>query len=168
MRLLNVTAQVRLAEPADVPALLMLMRELASFEDYLQHFAVDESALLERAFGPQAQCQVFVAASVDGLCGYAVVLEIPFTYDLRPRVVLKELYVAPQARGTGLGTSLLREVARWSSSRGAGQLSWLVLKGNRRAETFYRRLGGVPDSKWIAYEMDGTRLAALTEQAEQA
>ncbi|MET1079587.1 MAG: GNAT family N-acetyltransferase [Pseudomonas sp.] len=165
MRLLSGAARVRRAQPADVPALLVLMRELAAFEDYLEAFALDEPALLERALGPQAQCQVFVAEWADGLCGYAVVLEIPFTYDLRPRVVLKELYVAPQARGTGVGTTLLREVARWANSRGAGQMEWTVLRGNGRAETFYRRLGGRPDSKWIAYRMDANGLAALAEQA---
>ena len=140
------------------------MRELAAFEGYLDEFALDEPALLERAFGPQAQCQVFVTESAGGLCGYAVVLEIAFTYDLRPRGVLKELYVLPRARGTGLGATLLREVARWTAGRGAGRLSWTVLKGNRRAESFYQGLGGRPDSKWIAYEMDAAHLATLAER----
>ena len=76
---------IRQACPRDVPQLLALMRELAAFEDYLADFAVDEGALHRRAFGPAAQCRIFVAEAAGELRGYAVALLVPFTFDLRPR-----------------------------------------------------------------------------------
>ena len=91
---------IRQACAADVPQLLALMRELAAFEDYLAQFAVDEQALRQRAFGPAAQCQAFIAEAEGELLGYALALLIPFTYDLRPTARLKELYVRP-ARDVG-------------------------------------------------------------------
>lgn len=152
---------IRQACVADVPQLLELMRELATFEDYLADFAVDENALLQRAFGPTAQCQVFVAESEAALLGYAVALLIPFTYDLRPTVRLKELYVCPGQRSQGLGQRLLAELASWAVRQGAGRLHWDVLAGNSQAEAFYQRLGGRPVEKWIAYEMDDATLQTL-------
>ncbi|WP_240008839.1 GNAT family N-acetyltransferase [Aquipseudomonas campi] len=114
-------ARVRAAQVTDIPALLVLMRELAAFEDYLTDFAVDAQALCERAFGPGAQCQVFVAESVGVPCGYAVALLIPFTYDLRPTCLLKELYLQPEQREQGLGRQLLAGVASWAIDQGAGR-----------------------------------------------
>ncbi len=148
---------------ADIPALLPLMRELAAFEGYLADFAVDAQALRERAFGPGAQCQVFVADSAGVLCGYAVALLIPFTYDLRPTCLLKELYLQPGHRSQGLGQRLLSSVACWARAQDAGRMKWDVLAGNDRAQSFYQRLGGRPVSKWLAYEMDQSALLQLAD-----
>jgi diamine N-acetyltransferase len=152
---------IRAAIETDVPALLALMRELAAFEDYLADFAVDEAALHRRAFGPAAQCRIFVAEAAGELHGYAVALLVPFTYDLRPTVRLKELYVRPNQRSRKLGQRLLAELADWAVQQGAGRLHWDVLAGNSRAETFYQRLGGRRVEKWIAYEMGDAALQAL-------
>ncbi|WP_068825892.1 GNAT family N-acetyltransferase [Pseudomonas sp. BMS12] len=152
---------IRQACAKDAPQLLALMRELAAFEDYLTDFAVDEAALHRCAFGPEAQCRIFVAEAADALLGYAVALSIPFTYDLRPTVRLKELYVRPGQRSQGLGHQLLVSVAQWAMQQGAGRLHWDVLTGNARAESFYRRLGGRPVQKWIAYEMNDAELRQL-------
>ncbi|WP_256625639.1 GNAT family N-acetyltransferase [Pseudomonas sp. LPB0260] len=154
---------MRRARPADAPQLLGLMRELAAFEDYLTSFAVDEPALKRRAFGDEAQCQIFVVEREAALLGYAVALTIPFTHDLRPTVRLKELYVKEGQRAQGLGRKLLGAVANWSLTEGAGRLHWDVLAGNRRAQAFYRRQGGRPVSKWLAYEMDDAALRLLQQ-----
>ena len=155
------SATVRAATPEDVPTLIELMRALAAFEDYLDDFRVDEQVLLNRAFGPSAQCQVFVAQWLNQIAGYAVVLEIPFTYDLRPTVLLKELYVADQCRSEGLGQALMQQVAVWARAKGAGRLKWDVMVGNHMATKFYERLGGVPDDKWLAYQMDSQTIENL-------
>lgn len=79
--MLTLSCGVRLAVPEDVPRLITLMRALAEFEDYIDDLKVDDQDLLARAFGPNAQCQIFVAEWDACVSGYAVVLEIPFTYD---------------------------------------------------------------------------------------
>ena len=152
---------IRTATETDVPALLALMRELAALEDCLAEFAVDEEALVQRAFGPAAQCRIFVADADGELHGYAVALLVPFTYDLRPTMRLKELYVTAHWRSQNLGRQLLGALAQWGLEQGAGRLHWDVLAGNSRAEAFYQRLGGRRVEKWIAYEMDDAALQAL-------
>ncbi|ENA27497.1 GNAT family N-acetyltransferase [Pseudomonas luteola] len=159
--MLSMSATVRAATPEDVPTLIELMRALAAFEDYLDGFRVNEQVLLNRAFGPSAQCQVFVAQWMSQIAGYAVVLEIPFTYDLRPTVLLKELYVVDHCRSEGLGQALLQQVAVWARAKGAGRLKWDVMVGNHRAAKFYERLGGLPDDKWLAYQMDSQTIETL-------
>ncbi|MFZ6757782.1 GNAT family N-acetyltransferase [Undibacterium sp. Ji50W] len=144
---------VRYAKAADAPALLAMMRELAAFEGYLSAFCVQEQDLLARGLGHEpAQFHALLAESADGaLLGYAVLVEIAFTYDLRADCRLKELYVSPAARSLGVGTALMQAVLVHAKSRGCGRLKWDVLPGNENARQFYRRFGGQPDTGWEAW-----------------
>jgi GNAT superfamily N-acetyltransferase len=141
------------------------MRGLARFEGYLERFAVTSRELERRAFGRRAQCAIEVAESVatGEILGYAVVLTTPYTYDLKPTLTLKELYVEPDFRGLGVGRALMRAVAARATALSAGRLRWDVLPGNDRAEAFYQSLGGRRVDNWIPYVMDEpafTHLAA--------
>lgn len=142
---------VRCATARDAAPLLRLMRELARFEGYLGQFRVTENDLLERALGRGARQEfmAFVAESASGdLLGYAVVYGVPFTYDLRPNLVLKELYVDGAARGLGIGRALMAAVMAEGKARGCARLKWDVLPDNMQAQAFYRSLGGAPDTGW--------------------
>lgn len=144
--------RVRRAQAGDAAPLLALMRELAAFEGYLEWFRVTEADLLARGLArPDADAPEFVAFVAEhgaGLVGYAVVVETPFTYDLRPTLTLKELYVHADARGSGAGGALFEEVLAHGRERGAGRLKWDVLPTNEPARAFYRRAGGAPDADW--------------------
>ncbi|GAB5373846.1 MAG: hypothetical protein AcusKO_03080 [Acuticoccus sp.] len=78
----------------------------------------------------------------------AVTYVVPWTYTLRPKLVLKELFVAEGGRGRGIGRSLMECVRGQAREVGADHFSWTVMKGNTRAEAFHRALGGRPDAKW--------------------
>ena len=165
--MLNFSSAVRLAVPEDVPGLITLMRALAKFEGYIDDFKVDDQDLLARAFGPKAQCQIFVAEWDACVSGYAVVLEIPFTYDLRPTMLLKELYVAEACRGRGLGHALMQHVASTALDKGAGRIKWDVMVGNDPAEAFYQALGGHREGKWIPYQMGSLEIEKLATSMER-
>jgi GNAT superfamily N-acetyltransferase len=145
------TPQVRMAGPADAEALLASMHELARFEGYHGQFKVTAAELLVRGLERKGTPE-FVAfvAEHPGKApfGYAVVVETPFTFDLRPTVTLKELYVRESARGIGAGGALFERVLMHSRARGAGRLKWDVLPVNEPARAFYRHAGGAPDADW--------------------
>lgn len=142
---------VRRAGAGDAAALLVLMRALARFEGYLDQFRVTETDLLERGLVQGAR-QEFTALVADdgsgGLLGYAVVCSLPFTYDLLPNLLLKELYVEDARRGLGVGRALMAAVIAEGRARGCARLKWDVLQGNTKAQAFYRSLGGAPDARW--------------------
>jgi GNAT superfamily N-acetyltransferase len=140
---------VRQARPEDAGPLIGMMRALAAFEGYLPRFRVTAADLRVRAFGPGAQCGILVAHGPDGrLAGYAVWLVQPFTYDLRPTVILKELFVEPTHRHCGIAADLLAHLQRDAERIGAGQVTWLVLPSNDAAKRLYRHFGGAPDTDW--------------------
>lgn len=91
---------IREAKETDIPNLLVLMKELARFERYIDTFAVTEENLLEQGFRrspPDFYC--FVAEEAGELTGMVVYYFILFTAVAKPTLFIKELFVAAlQAR----------------------------------------------------------------------
>ena len=139
---------VRLAVPEDTDRLLELMIGLAKYEEYIDEFAVTRESILEHGFGDERLFTAFVAEHDDDLVGMAVTYPIQWTYTLRPKLVLKELYVDETARSLGAGKALMDSVKAHARSMNAAEVIWTVMAGNTAAEYFYRSLGASPDRKW--------------------
>jgi GNAT superfamily N-acetyltransferase len=75
-------------------------------------------------------------------------------------IYLEDLYVRPQARGTGAGRQLLATLAAICAQRGYARLEWWVLNWNP-ARDFYDALGAAPMDEWVPYRMTGAPLLAL-------
>ena len=132
----------------DIPQVLELMRGLAVFEGYIDDFAIDTQTLRDWGLCADPKFHVFVAAQDSELLAYAACYEIPFTYDKRPTLALKEMFALPKARGTGAASGVMQAVIDKAKSIGAGRINWLVLPGNDRAKAFYTKHGGKHDTDW--------------------
>lgn len=138
----------------DVPQLFQLMRQLAIFEDYIDEFAVTEDAIVESGLCPQPRFGALVADDDAGrLLGMAIHYVIPWTFDLRPTLVLKELFVVEDARGLGVGGGLMAALVAEGIRIGASRVNWTVMADNHAAMAFYDRLGGRPDPKWQPWSL---------------
>ncbi|QKD01394.1 GNAT family N-acetyltransferase [Mesorhizobium loti] len=149
----NAAITVRPFERRDVGAVLVLMRALAVFEGYDDKFRVTEADLITHGLGPSPRFVVFVAERKDVIVGIAVHYIIPWTYDLKPVVWLKELYVAEAARGMSVGHLLVERLRRYAADIGASAIKWTVLKSNMPAKAFYRSLDGRADDIWELWQM---------------
>jgi ribosomal protein S18 acetylase RimI-like enzyme len=61
--------------------------------------------------------------------------------EMADSVELISMWVSPEARGRGVGDSLIGEVARWATERGARTLLLSVMPANSRAIALYERHG---------------------------
>lgn len=86
---------------------------------------------------------MFVAADADGsLVGMAV--GAPAPVDDRPRpAALFAMWVAPEARGQGVGGALVEAVEGWARSKGYARIGLGVASTNEPAIRLYARLGFV-------------------------
>lgn len=142
--------EVREFREQDASQLLELMRGLAEFEGYIDDFAVSESDLIANGLGENRSFQAFVVPDEleTQLLGMAVTYIIPWTYDLRPVVVLKELFVRKEARQHQIGQALFERVVKLAKARKASKVQWTVLRGNDAAVNFYQAHGARPDDVW--------------------
>ena len=152
---------IREAEPADVPVILELVRELAVYEREPDAVEATEQMLREALFGarPTASCHV---AALDGeVVGFALWYVTFSTWKGLPGLWLEDLFVRPIARGHGLGKALLQELAAVCVARGYPRFEWWVLDWNEPSIGFYRSLGAVPQDEWTVFRVDGAALAEL-------
>lgn len=142
----------------DAPQLLTLMKKLASFEGYSDDFLVTTDDLIDFGLGGEARFRAFVAECIDSkeLVGMAVVYTISWTFDMRPTLVLKELFVESKVRGKGVGCALFSAAKEHAIAIGASRMNWTVLTGNDRAMSFYSAQEGKHDGKWQPWSLDLT------------
>ena len=145
---------IRKATEADIPQLLRLMRALAEFEKYADAFAVTEEVLREQGFRRSPpDFHALVAEGNGHLAGFLVYYFVPFTYRAMPNVIIKELYVAEDHRSGGIGTALMKAIAKEAEQAGCGMIKWYVAKWNHRGVEFYQRLGAKIDPDWHEFQM---------------
>lgn len=154
---MNGELTIRSARLEDVGQLLALMRALAEFEGYITDFKVSESELRRRCFVNQ-DFHVLVAEMGNELIGMLVYYTQPFTYDLAPWFVIKELFVHESARGLGAGRKLMKEAALRCVEEGGSRLRWEVLVDNPAAKKFYSSLGAQADTQWQTWHLSRSRL----------
>lgn len=148
---------------ADIPELLELMRGLARFEGYIDDFRVTEEDLDRHGLSPDPAFEAYVAESeqCEGLMGMVVLYRIPWTYDLRPTLVMKELFVRDGTRGQGVGRALLARVAQRARDIDCPRLLWTVLPSNAQAKRFYAAAGATQDVEWEHWQLGEDALAVL-------
>ena len=152
---------IRPATPDDVELVAALIHALAEYEKLAHECHATPEALAEHLFGarPAAECLI---GELDGVArGFALYFTTFSTFRVRPGLWLEDLFVVPEARGSGLGKALLVELARLAVARGCGRLEWNVLDWNAPAIGFYRALGARPMEDWTTMRVDGETLAAL-------
>ncbi len=153
--------QIRFATPADVPAILGLIRELAEYERLLDQVVADETALHRALFGKRPIVEALVSIVGDETVGFALFFHNFSTFLGKPGMYLEDLYVRPAFRGRGLGKTLLTEVARIAVERDCGRMEWSVLDWNEPSIRFYESLGAKPMSDWTIYRLTGDALHSL-------
>lgn len=138
---------IRQAVPQDCNAVLQLMRELAQFEGYLKDFKVDSLTLLN-IIEKQGDTGILVAEQSAEIVGILVYFYQPFTYDLTPWLIIKELYIRASARGTGAGKALFSAAVKQCKARGGSKVKWEVLTNNKPAQHFYTAQGATLNDDW--------------------
>jgi GNAT superfamily N-acetyltransferase len=156
--------EVRSATPADIPAVLALLRELAAYEGKLDSVRIDESALATYAFGERACIEVLLGW-LDGIAvSYAIFFPHFASYRGRPWLYLEDLYVQPGARGAGVGRAMMVHMANFTIQRGWAGMAWSVLDWNEPAFAFYRGLGAVNANGHVSMDLSGDALLRLAEE----
>ncbi len=156
-------AVIRAACAEDAGTIHRLVRELAAFEDLLDHVRASEADILRDGFGEPQRFECLLAELDGEAVGLALFFHTYSTFEGRPGLFLEDIYVAERARGLGLGRALMARLARVARQRGCPRLDLSVLHWNP-ARQFYRRLGFEHNSDWLPYRLKGARLEALAEE----
>ncbi|MFO1254928.1 MAG: GNAT family N-acetyltransferase [Sphingomonadaceae bacterium] len=155
------TLSIRPACRADLPLIAGLIRDLAAYEKLAHEVRFDEAVLGEKLFGARPYAEV-VIGEIDGAAqGFALFFHNFSTFEGKPGIYLEDLFVRPEARGSGLGKALLAHLAQLAVERDCARLEWSVLDWNEPAIGFYTKLGARLMDDWTVMRVDGDNLARL-------
>ena len=156
------------ATPADVPALMQMIRALAEYEKLAHLVVADERGLAAALFGehPAAEALIARESGENGAAaGFALFFHTFSTFLGRRGLWLEDLFVYPRFRGNGLGRRLLVELAEVARRRGCGRFEWAVLDWNAPAIGFYERMGATLLREWHLVRVTGDALARFGQDS---
>jgi GNAT superfamily N-acetyltransferase len=152
---------IRPATRADLPLIAQFIRDLAEYEKLVHEVRFDEVVLGDRLFGARPYAEVLIGEIDSVAQGFALFFHNFSTFEGRPGIYLEDLFVRPEARGSGLGKALLKALAALAVARDCARLEWWVLDWNDPAIQFYKKLGAKPMDEWTTFRVDGDALQEL-------
>jgi GNAT superfamily N-acetyltransferase len=139
----------------DLEALLPLLR---GYCDFYEVSPSDEALLaVSRALiaDPEREGLQLIAREISAparAVGFATVYWTWQTLNAARLGVMNDLFIAPEARGSGLADRLIAACRERAAEHGAGELAWQTAKDNHRAQAVYERVGG-HRSEWLDYSL---------------
>jgi GNAT superfamily N-acetyltransferase len=140
----------------DIPTILQLINELASYEDALHEVLATESTLRSTLSFPSdpakgyAKTLLITPSGCTAAAGMALYFHNYSTWRAAPGIYVEDLFVRLEHRGKGYGHALLRELARECVRLGCQRLELSVLKWNEPSIRFYEseKVGAKMMSEW--------------------
>lgn len=112
----------------------------------------------EKLLAARDLIDVVVAEDDGAVLGACLGLVTYSTYRAERGLYVVDLFVVPEARGSQIGESLLRETARRAARKGAGFIKLEVDETNIGAARFYGRLGFVKKTEDRLHVLEQDRL----------
>jgi GNAT superfamily N-acetyltransferase len=145
--------QITVVTGDDLADLLPLVR---AYCDFYEVAPSDEALLaLSRALiaDPSGEGLQFLARDGEGRAlGFATLYWTWSTLSAARIGTMEDLYVHPDARGTGLAERLIEACRVRCRERGAVSLGWQTAKDNHRAQKVYERVGASRE-EWVDYSL---------------
>jgi GNAT superfamily N-acetyltransferase len=142
--------KIRPYRKSDAKDLVRLVRALAAYEKLKR----PGDAAMRRLVADIGRRIRVAMAEVDGVSvGYAIYLFTYSSFLARPTLYLEDVFVLPEHRGRGLGGKFFDLLFREARREGCGRMEWVVLRWNKPALRFYRKLGARPLDDWITYRL---------------
>lgn len=132
---------IRRAAVEDVAAVQGLLAALARGLGEARQFRGTAHDLRRYGFGERPHFEALMAERAGKPVGLVLFFPEFSTWRGRPGVYVQDLFVAPAARGGGLGRRLIEAPALSAAAWDAAYMRLSVHAGNRDAVDFYARLG---------------------------
>ncbi|MCO6186972.1 GNAT family N-acetyltransferase [Rhizobium sp. L1K21] len=149
---------IRAAVPSDAETIFGFICDLAEFENARHEVETDIAAITETVFGENSVCDALIYEDEGKPLAFALWYYTYSTWQGRAGLYLEDLYVSPDARGRGIGSTILKYLANYALEKGYGRFEWSVLDWNTPAIKTYDATGAKPQSEWIRYRLSGTDL----------
>jgi ribosomal protein S18 acetylase RimI-like enzyme len=147
----RVPIEVRDVNDADLDAVAGLFLQYLAFYEHAADERRVRDFLTARFASDDTVLLVAEAPEAGGVVGIAQAYRSWSSVSLGPVWVLNDLFVAPEARGTGAGRALVREICERAKEAGAIRVSLATAWDNVAAQGLYESEGFARDVSFLHY-----------------
>ena len=151
---------IRKATKNDMPSVLELIQELATFEKEPDAVVVTVDDLVRDGFSSTPLFHTFVAEVNEEIIGVALYYYRFSTWKGKT-IHLEDLIVKENSRGTGAGFALYSEIIKQGKKDNVRRIEWNVLDWNTPAIEFYEKSGAKVLKDWRVVHMDENGIEAF-------
>ena len=134
-----------------------LLPLIAAYQGFYEVDDVDNDRnrlFFRRFLAPSEDGRLLAARDADGaILGYACLYWHFSSLAATETVLMNDLFVAPEARGRGVGRALIEATADVARERGAAWVEWSTAPDNHTAQRLYDSLTD-EKSTWLSYELE--------------
>jgi GNAT superfamily N-acetyltransferase len=105
-----------------------------------------------RILDPIVPIGAVLAIAAEKPVGFANYVVQPYTWSIRPRCLMEDLFVVPDGRSRGTGRALIDYLLALCRSEGWTELYWITQSGNENARRLYDRF--TPPDGFIQYTVE--------------
>ncbi|MDS7596269.1 GNAT family N-acetyltransferase [Agrobacterium tumefaciens] len=152
------TFVIREAVAGDAEVILRFIRELAIYEKAEHEVEATVESITTSLFGNGSVSSGLICEKDGQPIGFAIWFLSYSTWLAKNGLYLEDLYVTPDARGSGAGKALLKRLAAIAVEKGCGRFEWSVLDWNEPAIRVYKGIGAEAMDEWTRYRLSGDAL----------
>ena len=157
------TMIIRIGEKKDLPRVLELVKELATYEKAPQE-VINTVALMEQdGFGANPIYGLFVAENEKGIVGISIYYWRYSTWKGK-RLYLEDIIVTENVRGKGIGKLLFDRTMQHTIDENCSGMMWQVLDWNEPAINFYKKYGSKLDGEWVNCTLEKEQIISLLKK----
>ncbi len=139
--------KIRKGTESDLPSLLRLVNELATFEKAPDAVTTTLEEIKRDGFGDRPVFG-FHVAELDGTIAGMALYFVKYSTWKGKGLYLDDLIVTEKHRSKGIGKKLFDAFMMEAKAIGAKQVHWQVLDWNTPAVDFYKKLGASIEAEW--------------------
>jgi len=142
---------IRQAGIDDLDTLEQLFSGYLAFYERKQEVAAIRQFLGERITNKQSI--IFIATSAGKAVGFTQLYPTFASLSLKPSWILNDLFVVPDARGTGVANSLMAAARQLAAETNACEIFLQTARSNHKAQALYEKLHYQRDDEFLVYTL---------------
>ncbi|BCL69246.1 hypothetical protein TUMSATVNIG1_11890 [Vibrio nigripulchritudo] len=150
--------EIKLVGKAECSELVPIFAELERyyFSDNAASCDELENYLVNQVFSDFSGVRVVAAYEGSQVLGFATFTVMYPAPTLAGQMYMKDLFVSSQSRGSGVGLSIMKHLAKIASDNGCVRLDWTAETTNPSAGKYYRSIGAslIKEKEYYRFEGD--------------